>query len=44
MAKVLVTAQGREREVISEAAQAVMNPEQQGVTPLATDERQRGPE
>lgn len=40
-AKAVVTAQGRERQVISDAAQEVMNPEQQGVTPPAADERQR---
>lgn len=40
-AKVLAAAEGREKEVISEAAQEVMNPEQQGATPTVTDERQR---
>lgn len=40
-AKVLVAAEGREKEVISEAAQEVMNPEQQGVMPTISDERQR---
>jgi undecaprenyl-diphosphatase len=40
-AKVLATAEGREKEVISEAAQEVMNPQQQGATPTVTEERQR---
>lgn len=40
-AKAVVTAQGREREVLSDVVQEVMNPEQQGVTPPAAEERQR---
>ena len=40
-AKVLATAEGRENEALSEAAQEVMNPQQQGVTPTVTEERQR---
>lgn len=40
-AKVLVAAEGREREVISEAVQEVMSPQQQGVTPTAAEEEQR---
>ncbi len=40
-AKVLASAEGREQEIISEAAQEVMNPQQQGVTPTVEDERQR---
>lgn len=40
-AKVLVAAEGREQEVISEAAQEVMNPQQQGATPSAANELQR---
>lgn len=40
-AKVIAIAEGREKEVISEAAQEVMNPQQQGATPAVADERQR---
>lgn len=40
-AKVVVAAEGREQEVVSEAVQEVMNPQQQGVTPTAEEERQR---
>jgi undecaprenyl-diphosphatase len=39
-AKVVVAAEGREREILSEAVQEAMNPEQQGVSPA--EERQRG--
>jgi undecaprenyl-diphosphatase len=39
-AEVVVAAEGREREVLSEAVQEAMNPEQQGVAPA--DQRQRG--
>jgi undecaprenyl-diphosphatase len=40
-AKVLVTAQGREQEAVSQAVQEVVNPEQQGATPTVTNERER---
>jgi undecaprenyl-diphosphatase len=40
-AKVLATAEGREQEVVSEAVQEVLNPEQQGATPTVTDARER---
>lgn len=40
-AKAVVAAEGREQEVVSEAVQEVMNPQQQGVTPSPEDERQR---
>jgi undecaprenyl-diphosphatase len=40
-ARVLATSDGREKEVVSEAAQEVMNPEQQGGTPTVTNIRQR---
>lgn len=40
-AKVLASAEGREREVLSQAAQEVMNPEQQGATTTVTNDRQR---
>lgn len=40
-AKVLATAEGREQEVVSEAVQEVLNPEQQGATPTVTDAQER---
>ena len=40
-ARVLATSKGREREVVSEAAQEVLNPEQQGATLTETNTRQR---
>jgi undecaprenyl-diphosphatase len=40
-AKVVVAAEGREQEAVSEAVQEVLNPEQQGATPTVTNERQR---
>jgi len=40
-AKVVVAAEGREKEVISEAVQEVLNPEQQGATPTVTNVEQR---
>jgi undecaprenyl-diphosphatase len=40
-ARVLTTPDKREREVVSEAAQEVFNPEQQGATPTVKDARQR---
>lgn len=40
-AKVLATAEGREQEAVSEAAQEVLNPEQQGASPTVTDARER---
>src|SRR6266498_2626408 len=40
-ARVLTTPDKRAREVVSEAAQEVFNPEQQGAAPVMTDERQR---
>jgi membrane-associated phospholipid phosphatase len=40
-ARVLATSDRREREVVSEAAQEVLNPEQQGATPTEANNRQR---
>jgi undecaprenyl-diphosphatase len=40
-ARVLASAEGREKEVVSEAVQEVLNPEQQGATPTASDARER---
>ena len=40
-ARVLTTPDKRAREVVSEAAQEVFNPQQQGAAPTVTDERQR---
>jgi len=40
-AKVLATAEGREQEAVSEAAQEALNPEQQGAPPTVTDARER---
>lgn len=40
-ARVLATADKRQREVVSEAAQEVFTPEQQGATPTVEDARQR---
>jgi membrane-associated phospholipid phosphatase len=40
-AKVVVAAEGREREAVSEAVQEVLNPEQQGATPTVTNVQQR---
>lgn len=40
-ARVLTTPDKRQREVVSEAAQEVFNPEQQGATPTVTNVRQR---
>jgi undecaprenyl-diphosphatase len=40
-AKVVVSAEGREQEAVSEAVQEVLNPEQQGATPTAANVRQR---
>ncbi|SRR6266498_2589097 len=40
-ARVLTTPDKRAREVVSEAAQEVFNPEQQGAAPTVTNERQR---
>jgi undecaprenyl-diphosphatase len=40
-AKVVVAAEGREKEVISEAVQEVLNPEQQGATSTVTNVEQR---
>jgi undecaprenyl-diphosphatase len=40
-AKVLATAEGREKEAVSEAAQEALNPEQQGAPPTVTDARER---
>jgi undecaprenyl-diphosphatase len=40
-AKALATAEGREQEAISEAAQEALNPEQQGAPPTVTDARER---
>ncbi|HLO17528.1 MAG TPA: phosphatase PAP2 family protein [Anaerolineales bacterium] len=40
-ARVLTTPDKRAREVVSEAAQEVFNPEQQGATPTVTNVRQR---
>ncbi len=40
-AKVLATAEGREQEAVSEAAQEVLNPEQQGAAPTVANPRER---
>lgn len=40
-AEALAASDGREQEVLAEAAQEVMNPEQQGATPTVTNIRQR---
>src|SRR6266542_2437235 len=40
-AKVLATAEGRQQEIVSEAVQEVLNPEQQGAAPAVADARQR---
>jgi undecaprenyl-diphosphatase len=40
-AKVIAAADGREKEVLSQAVQEVMNPEQQGAAPTVTSEPQR---
>lgn len=40
-AKVVVSAEGREKEAVSEAVQEVLNPEQQGATPTAENVEQR---
>jgi len=40
-AKVLATAEGRQQEVVSEAAQEVFNPEQQGAAPTVANARER---
>jgi membrane-associated phospholipid phosphatase len=40
-AKILATAEGREKEVVSEAAQEVFNPEQQGAPPTVASPRER---
>jgi membrane-associated phospholipid phosphatase len=40
-AKVVVRAEGREQEAVSEAVQEVMNPEQQGATSTVANEQQR---
>ena len=40
-AKVLVSAEGRPQEAVSEAVQEVLNPEQQGAAPTVTNERER---
>lgn len=40
-ARVLATAEGRERELISEAAQEILNPQQQGAAATVTNERER---
>jgi len=40
-AKVIVAAEGREKEAISQAVQEVLNPEQQGATPTVTNVQQR---
>jgi len=40
-ARVLTTPDKRQREVVSQAAQEVFNPEQQGAMPTVTDERHR---
>jgi membrane-associated phospholipid phosphatase len=40
-AKVLATSEGREQEVVSEAVQEVLNPEQQGAVPTVTDAQER---
>jgi len=40
-AKVVVAAEGREQEAVSEAVQEVLNPEQQGATPTVTNVQQR---
>lgn len=40
-AKVIATAEGREKEVVSEAVQEVVNPEQQGATPTVENAQER---
>ena len=40
-ARVLAASDKHQREVVSEAVQEVLNPQQQGVAPTVTDERQR---
>ena len=40
-AKVLATAEGREQEVVSEAVQEVLNPEQQGAAPTVATAQER---
>jgi undecaprenyl-diphosphatase len=40
-AKVVVTAEGRQKEAVSEAVQEVLNPEQQGATPTVANVQQR---
>ncbi len=40
-ARAVTTQDARQREAVSEAAQEVLNPEQQGATPTVTNQRQR---